>query len=194
MNSNLSRHPDHAAPPSASAPSQIDVPVRWADSRLCRHADYQRVYAVARKQFSASMAWFAALRVPADAAPARIGLTVGKVLGKAHERNRIKRRLRAIIARHRALLPAGLDLVLHPRRTALAAPSEQIAEEIAGIFAAAASAALHHPDRLVKRPSAVPEPQRARRGARSQPSPRPAPRASTQELSATVRGSTGAER
>ena len=41
---------------------------------------------------------------------------MGKVLGKAHERNRIKRRMREALRRHIDLLPAGFDLILHPRR------------------------------------------------------------------------------
>jgi ribonuclease P protein component len=57
-------------------------------NRLRKHADYQRVYAASRKRRSASMSWFLApqgeLSVP------RVGLTAGKVLGKSHERNRIK--------------------------------------------------------------------------------------------------------
>ncbi len=139
------------------------------------------------------MAWFASPRIPSDAAPARVGLTVGKVLGKAHERNRIKRRLRAAIQAHRSLLPAGLDLVLHPRRTALSTPFAQISEEVTAIFTAAASAALHHPDRLVKKPSAVPEPTRVRRGPKSQ-IPRPAPQARAVAVSASAPDSNGAAR
>ena len=49
----------------------------------------------------------------------RIGLTAGKVLGKAHERNRIKRRMREVLRRHIDLLPPGCDLILHPRRAVL---------------------------------------------------------------------------
>ncbi len=46
----------------------------------------------------------------AEAVPVtpRVGLTAGKVLGKAHERNRIKRRMRDVLRRHVDLLPAGL--------------------------------------------------------------------------------------
>ena len=40
-------------------------------------------------------------------------------MGKAHERNRIKRRMREALRRHIDLLPAGFDLILHPRRTVL---------------------------------------------------------------------------
>jgi ribonuclease P protein component len=90
-------------------------------ARLCRHADYQRAYAAARKHQSSSMSWFLAPRPLAPGSPAnpRVGLTVGKVIGKAHERNRIKRRMRDILRRHVDLLPPGCDLILHPRRTVL---------------------------------------------------------------------------
>ena len=42
------------------------------------------------------------------------------MLGKAHERNRIKRRMREALRRHVDLLPVGCDLILHPRRSVLA--------------------------------------------------------------------------
>lgn len=87
-------------------------------ARLRRHADYQRVYAASRKQQSSSMSWFLAPQSQSLPAP-RVGLTAGKVLGKAHDRNRIKRRMREILRRHLDLLPAGFDLILHPRRSVL---------------------------------------------------------------------------
>ena len=93
-----------------------------ADARLRKHADYQRAYAAARKRQSASMSWFLAPR-PEEASngggedhaflTGRVGLTAGKVLGKAHERNRIKRRMREVLRRHLDLLPGGADLILH---------------------------------------------------------------------------------
>ncbi|MGO8759633.1 MAG: ribonuclease P protein component [Terracidiphilus sp.] len=95
-----------------------------ASSRLRKHADYVRAYANGRKRQSASMSWFLAPQGKEGAdsavpASARVGLTVGKVIGKAHERNRIKRRMREALRRHTGLLPAGFDLILHPRRQVL---------------------------------------------------------------------------
>ena len=42
------------------------------------------------------------------------------------DRNRIKRRLREAFRKHRAELDPRWDIVLNPRRTALAAPFEDI--------------------------------------------------------------------
>jgi ribonuclease P protein component len=115
-----------------------------AGSRLRKHADYQRVYAGARKRQSASMTWFLALQqtvpvtesatAPALAPGPRVGLTAGKVLGKAHERNRIKRRMRDVLRRHVDLLPPGSDLVLHPRRAVLTIEFAKLEEEIVRIL------------------------------------------------------------
>jgi ribonuclease P protein component len=104
-------------------------------ARLCKHADYQRAYAASRKRQSASMSWFLARQSPADfTAGPRIGLTAGKVLGKAHERNRIKRRVKEALRRHLDLLPASCDLILHPRRTVLTLDFKKLEEEIVRIL------------------------------------------------------------
>ena len=67
------------------------------------------------------------------AAP-RVGLTVGKVLGPSHERNRIKRRLREVLRRHVDQLPAGYDLILHPHRTVLTLEFTKLDAEIVRIL------------------------------------------------------------
>ena len=64
----------------------------------------------------------------------RVGLTVGKVLGKANERNRIKRRLRDILRRHIEQLPAGCDLILHPQRTVLTMDFTKLEAEVVRIL------------------------------------------------------------
>jgi ribonuclease P protein component len=107
--------------------------------RLRKHADYQRAYAAGRKRQSASMSWFLAPQQPAYAgaeSPAgpRVGLTAGKVLGKAHERNRIKRRMKEALRRHLDLMPPGCDLILHPRRTVLTMDFKKLEAEIVRIL------------------------------------------------------------
>jgi len=123
-------------------------------ARLRRHGDFQRAYKAARKRQSASMSWFLAPQVfpgagkesepPVGGArigQARVGLTVGKVLGKAHERNRIKRRLREALRRHVDLLPAGFDLILHPRRAVLTMEFAKLEAEIVRILEQAGAGA-----------------------------------------------------
>jgi ribonuclease P protein component len=109
--------------------------------RLRKHADYQRAYSASRKRQSASMSWFLALRqaderfaAASQPSTARVGLTAGKVLGKAHERNRIKRRMREALRRHVDLLPEGCDLILHPRRIILTIEFAKLEAEIVRIL------------------------------------------------------------
>lgn len=123
---------------SASKPAQRQT---LANSRLRKHADYVRAYSAGRKRQSSAMSWFLAPQTAAEtiegaAAPsaARVGLTVGKVIGKAHERNRIKRRMRETLRRHVDLLPPGFDLILHPRRTVLTIEFAQLEREILRIL------------------------------------------------------------
>jgi ribonuclease P protein component len=127
-----------------------------APSRLRKHADYQRVYSASRKQFSRQMSYFFAPRaVPpenaqpenaqpenarpatgSDAAAPRVGLTVGKAMGKAVDRNRIKRRLREAVRRNLALLTAPVDVILHPRRSVLTLDFAELDREVAQVFRA----------------------------------------------------------
>ena len=108
-------------------------------ARLRKHADYLRAYAAARKRQSTSMSWFLAPQavvVPDATVPLapRVGVTVGKALGKATERNRIKRRMREALRRHVDLLPEGFDLIFHPRRNLLTMDFKQLEAEIVRIL------------------------------------------------------------
>jgi ribonuclease P protein component len=106
-----------------------------SDARLRKHADYQRVYQQSRKQFSSSMTYFFAKRSTSPQAGPRVGLTAGRVLGKAVERNRIKRRMRALVRANITLLTHDVDVILHPRRTVLTAPFAGLQTEVSRIFA-----------------------------------------------------------
>jgi ribonuclease P protein component len=57
---------------------------------------------------------------------ARLGLTVPRAIGGAVLRNRIKRRLREAFRMHRAEFGSQWDIVVNPRRAALAAPFSEI--------------------------------------------------------------------
>ena len=106
-------------------------------NRLCKHADYQIVYKAGRKQFGKKLAYFHAAR-PADRRSAtpgpRIGLTVPKALGKAVDRNRIKRRMREAIRAALPLLSAPVDVILHPRRAVIDLDFLQLKREVSTVF------------------------------------------------------------
>jgi ribonuclease P protein component len=107
--------------------------------RLRKHADYQRVYQASRKQFSKQMTYFVAVRPPdspyTEPTP-RIGLTVGKVMGKAVDRNRIKRRMREAVRRNIATLEGPIDVILHPRRSVIDLDFAALDREVAQVFSA----------------------------------------------------------
>jgi ribonuclease P protein component len=139
-----------------------------AGARLQKHADFRHVYAAARKRQSASMSWFLAAQQAVLPAPGagqdsaqklppgpRVGLTAGKVLGKAHERNRIKRRMREALRRHIDLFPQGSDLVLHPRRIVLTMEFAKLEAEIVRILTQAKAEAARTCVSAASRPATV---------------------------------------
>ncbi len=63
---------------------------------------------------------------------------MGKVLGKAHERNLIKRRLREVVRHAIQDLPDGVDLILHPKRMVMTMEFAKLEAEVLRIFRQAA--------------------------------------------------------
>ena len=101
-------------------------------SRLLRHADFERVYKQGQRHFAAHMTVFYLRRAQGDAA--RVGFTVGRVLGGAVERNRMKRRLREAVRRN---LPRGVpvDVVINPKKSLLTADFAELLDEVSRAFA-----------------------------------------------------------
>ena len=100
-------------------------------SRLLKHADFDHVYQNGKRHFSGHMTVFYVRR---ETGTARVGFTVGRVLGGAVARNRIKRRLRELVRQHLAALAAPVDVVINPKKSVLTAEFAELEREIARTF------------------------------------------------------------
>ncbi len=81
--------------------------------RLRKAADFERVYSRRRSVSDANIIVYACEN---DLPHLRLGLSVSRKNGKAHERNRLRRLYREAFRLTRHQMPIGLDLVLIPRR------------------------------------------------------------------------------
>jgi ribonuclease P protein component len=121
-----------------------------AANRLRRHGDFQQVYKASRKRFGKQMSYFFVLRSPETAengifgqcvAGARVGLTVSRAMGKAVDRNRIKRRMREAVRRQIGILHAPVDVVLHPKRSVTQIEFSLLELDVRQVFVAIQEAA-----------------------------------------------------
>jgi len=99
--------------------------------RLLRHADFERVYKQGKRHFAAHMTVFYLRR---ESEPGtgnlRIGFTVGKALGGAVQRNRMKRWLREAVRLSGAMPDYAVDIVINPKRSLLSAEFAAIQAEM----------------------------------------------------------------
>ena len=124
---------------SADAPDRsVEQPAAKAGAgfpraaRLLKHSDFERVYKQGRRHFSSHMTVFYLSQAEAHSPEqsARVGFTVGRVLGGAVERNRIKRRLREAVRLRRALLKGAVDVVINPKKSVLTLEFSVLLEEV----------------------------------------------------------------
>ena len=130
--------PERNAGPAAKAGASIALGFPRS-GRLLRHSDFDRVYKQGRRQFSSHMTVFYLRQAEGGA---RIGFTVGKVLGGAVVRNRIKRRLREAVRQRRSALAGigavdvlgvdvvGVDIVINPKKSILTLDFSLVLEEV----------------------------------------------------------------
>ena len=100
--------------------------------RLLRHSDFERVYKKGRRHFAAHMTVFYLRREQGEGL--RIGFTVGKVLGGAVERNRMKRRLRESVRLRWPEDRLPVDVVVNPKKSVLKLEFTELENEITKAF------------------------------------------------------------
>jgi ribonuclease P protein component len=129
----LRTQPEFAMPPKKRFPRS---------SRLLRHADFECVYKQGRRHFSATMTVFYLLRPEVETKAGlsvpqglRIGFTVGRALGGAVQRNRMKRRLREAVRLSRPVLGVAADVVINPKKSLLATDFSAVMDEVSRAFA-----------------------------------------------------------
>jgi len=109
-------------------------------SRLLRHADFERVYKQGRRHFSASLTVFYLERQATGSAGGqqvsglRVGFTVGRALGGAVQRNRMKRRLREAVRLSRPRPGPNADVVINPKKAVLTVEFEALLNEVRQAF------------------------------------------------------------
>jgi ribonuclease P protein component len=107
--------------------------------RLLRHSDFERVYRSGRRHFSTSLTAFYLARTDENRGPERppglrVGFTVGRALGGAVQRNRIKRRLREAVRLSAPPVQVNADVVINPKKSVLAADFEVVLNEVRRAF------------------------------------------------------------
>jgi ribonuclease P protein component len=107
---------------------------RFPDSLRLKHAaEFRKVYEGGAKRISRFFVLFALRN---GLRHSRFGLTTPRKLGKAHDRNRIKRRIREVLRTTLPLIPKGFDFVLNPRRSAIDCDFRELRDEIVALLGA----------------------------------------------------------
>jgi ribonuclease P protein component len=103
-------------------------------AHLLKHADFDRVYREGKRHFSRSMTFFYLRRDAPGPAGARVGFTVGRVLGGAVDRNRMRRRLREAVRSKLNALTAAVDVVINPKKSVLTSEFPGLVSEVERAF------------------------------------------------------------
>ncbi|MGF1571851.1 MAG: ribonuclease P protein component [Sumerlaeia bacterium] len=96
--------------------------------RLRQRAEFQHVYQGGRKSVRRFLVIYV-LERPSPQLPTRLGITVSRKAGKAHDRNIARRRLREIFRRLHASLPSGYDFAVNGRARVAKAPYNLLEKE-----------------------------------------------------------------
>ena len=92
-----------------------------------RRGDFDAVYRAGKRRSNSHFTvFFRANQLPQS----RFGFSIKKALGGAVLRNRIRRRVREIVRCHRLEIPAGWDIVIHPKNNVAKADFVPLAADL----------------------------------------------------------------
>jgi len=92
-----------------------------------QRGDFDAVYRAGKRRSSSHFTvFFRANQLPVS----RFGFSIKKALGGAVVRNRMRRRIREIVRCHRAEIPAGWDIVIHPKSSVGRAEFARLAADL----------------------------------------------------------------
>ena len=100
------------------------------EQRIAKRSDFKRTYDAGRKHFGKHVVLFASGN---ELGVTRIGITATKKVGKAHDRNRLKRWVREIYRTHRESVGLGkapLDIVVNLKASANRATFEEFSGDL----------------------------------------------------------------
>jgi ribonuclease P protein component len=114
--------------PSTSSPGGLNFP---REARLVRRGEFDAVYRNGKRRSSPHFTvFFRANQLPLS----RFGFSIKKALGGAVVRNRIRRRVREIVRCHRQEIPAGWDVVIHPKSAVARSPFAALETELVRVL------------------------------------------------------------
>ena len=99
--------------------------------RLLRRKDFDAAYRSGKRRSGPSFVVFCRRN---EIGRNRFGTSVGRRLGGAVKRGRLRRRVREIVRLHRQEFAPGWDIVIQPRITAERAPFASLEKELVGLI------------------------------------------------------------
>jgi ribonuclease P protein component len=122
--------PQASRVPTVGGPSQR----LSRQTRLRKHADFENVYRSGRRLFFAHMTVIFLRRDSVPPGPARIGFAITRMMGKAVDRNRVRRRLREAARLNLSAVGNAVDVVIHPKKSAQTMNFAELSQEVARAF------------------------------------------------------------